>query len=158
MQECRGTRQALQARCARNVLVGVAVWGEVLAVSIPLWRKAKLLSLGVYPEVSLKEARERRDLARKQVAAGTDQGGEAASGVAQSENYFEVVANEWHEKRPETWKPGHAERVIRSLELEIFPDLGVRPIAEITPMELLQALRRLKRAALRDGGAGAATG
>jgi len=123
-----------------------------------------VLALGVYPEVSLKEARESRDLARKQVRSGVDPGearkAAKRQAAAQSQNYFEAVAHEWHEKRCGTWKPGHAERVIRSLELEIFPDLGVRPIAEITPMELLQTLRKIEaRGALetRRGYCNAAT-
>ncbi|MGH8623847.1 MAG: tyrosine-type recombinase/integrase, partial [Gammaproteobacteria bacterium] len=110
--------------------------------------KQKLLALGVYPEVTLKEAREKRDAARNQLREGIDPGEQRKAArrqaAARSQNYFEAVAQEWHEKRRGTWKPGHAERVIRSLELEIFPDLGARPIAEITPMEVLQALRKVE--------------
>ncbi|MGH8646460.1 MAG: tyrosine-type recombinase/integrase, partial [Gammaproteobacteria bacterium] len=110
--------------------------------------KQKLLALGVYPEVTLKEAREKRDAARKLLREGVDPGEQRKAArrqaVARSQNYFEAVAQEWHEKRRGTWKPKHAIQVIRSLELEIFPDLGARPIAEITPMEVLQALRKVE--------------
>ncbi|MGH8592303.1 MAG: tyrosine-type recombinase/integrase [Gammaproteobacteria bacterium] len=110
--------------------------------------KQKLLSLGVYPEVSLKEARESRDQARKHLAADIDPGEVRKEGKRQalvrSANAFEALAREWHQKRCGNWKPKHATQVIRSLELEVFPVLGARPAAEISPLELLETLRRVE--------------
>ncbi len=109
--------------------------------------KEKLLSLGTYPEVSLAQARERRDAARKQLANGIDPS-QARKAIkasrAKDENTFEVVAREWHSKYTPSWTPGHAKMILRRLELNIFPWLGGRPIADIKAPELLMALRRIE--------------
>ena len=87
--------------------------------------KEKLLSLGTYPEVSLADARERREAARKQVAAGIDPGevrkAQKAATVAGCENSFEVVAREWHGKFEKTWSTVHADTIMDRLTKEIFP-------------------------------------
>jgi integrase len=109
--------------------------------------KEKLISLGTYPEVSLAQARGRRDEARKQVADGIDpsqtrQAMKAAK--IQNESTFEVVAREWHTKFTSTWTPGHAVTILSRLELNLFPWIGARPIIEIKAPELLMALRRIE--------------
>ena len=110
--------------------------------------KEKLLSLGTYPEVSLADARERREAARKQVAAGIDPGevrkAQKAATVAGCENSFEVVAREWHGKFEKTWSTVHADTIMDRLTKEIFPWLGHRPIDEIKAPELLKVLRRME--------------
>lgn len=110
--------------------------------------KEKLLSLGTYPEVSLKAARERRDDARKLLADGVDPSeNRKAIKSAKTEraaNSFEVVAREWYAKKLPGWAPSNAEKIIRRLELDAFLWLGSRPIAEITPPELLKVLRRIE--------------
>ena len=110
--------------------------------------KRKTLSMGVYPDVSLKDARNRRDEARKLLAADIDPGeNRKAKKTAQTEqaaNSFEVVAREWFAKYSTNWAKGHADKIIRRLERDIFPWLGSRPIAEITAPELLQSLRRIE--------------
>lgn len=110
--------------------------------------KEKLLSLGIYPEVSLKAARDRRDEARKLLAEGVDPGeNRKAVKSAMTEraaNSFEAVAREWYAKKLPGWAPSNAEKIIRRLELDAFPWLGGRPIAEITPPELLKTLRRIE--------------
>lgn len=110
--------------------------------------KRKTLSMGTYPEVGLKDARERRDEARKQLAQGIDPGeNRKAIKAAQADraaNSFEVVAREWYTKQAPTWAGNHGDRVIRRLERDIFPWLGGRPIAEINAPELLGALRRIE--------------
>jgi integrase len=110
--------------------------------------KEKLLSLGVYPDVSLKDARERRDEARKLVANGVNpsenrkiQKSARADLVA---NSFEVIAREWFAKFASTWASNHGDRIIRRFERDIFPWIGGRPIAEITAPELLAAVRRIE--------------
>lgn len=120
-----------------------------------LWRqkyrfggKEKLLAHGVYPDVSLKEARERRDQARKFLADGIDPGeqrkAQKAVGEASAANSFEVVAREWYGRFLIQWTPSHAERIIRRLERDIFPWLGSRPIAEIKAHDLLSTVRRIE--------------
>lgn len=117
--------------------------------------KEKLLSFGTYPEVSLKKAREKREEARKQVAAGIDPGeqrkaekatekAQAAEAKAIEENTFEKVAREWFNKFSPSWVPSHADKIIRRLERDFFPWLGNRPIREITESDLLEALGRIE--------------
>jgi integrase len=110
--------------------------------------KEKLLSFGTYPEVSLKDARKRRDDARKLLADGVDPGeNRKAVKAAKAEragNSFEVVAREWYAKNAPNWVENHGGRIIQRLERDIFPWIGGRPIAEITAPELLAVLRRIE--------------
>jgi integrase len=110
--------------------------------------REKLLALGTYPEISLAEARGRREEARKLLANGVDPG-EAkkalrAATFAETENGFEAIAREWHEKFSGVWSPTHAETTLRRLQADVFPVLGARPIGEIKAPELLQVLRRIE--------------
>ncbi|WP_256744857.1 tyrosine-type recombinase/integrase, partial [Aeromonas hydrophila] len=110
--------------------------------------KEKVLALGVYPEVSLKEARVKREEARRLLADGIDPSlarkqSKVASRLA-SENSFEVIAREWHQGQLARWSPGHAQRVIESLEADAFPELGLVPVAELTAPIMLDALRKIE--------------
>lgn len=120
-----------------------------------LWRldytfssKRKTLALGIYPAVTLSDARQRRDDARKQLANGIDPGEfkkiQKALTIAETENSFELVAREWHCKFSSTWSQTHASTTIGRLELDVFPALGERPVGEIKPTELLAMLRRIE--------------
>ena len=108
--------------------------------------KEKLLSLGTYPDISLKEARDRRDLERKKLASKIDPAVNRmaikAAWTDSQANSFEVIAREWVEKKASIWSPSNTSKTIRRLEVDVFPWLGTRPIADITPPELLSALRR----------------
>jgi integrase len=110
--------------------------------------KEKVFALGTYPEVSLAVAREKRDAARKQIAAGIDPGAVKkalkAATMADTENSFEVVAREWHGKFSGTWSACHAETTLGRLQLDVFPALGARPIDEIKAPEILAMLRRIE--------------
>jgi integrase len=110
--------------------------------------KEKLLALGTYPEISLLEARQCRDEARKQLSNGIDPGeikkAQKAARGEQAANGFEVIAREWHGKFSATWSSGHAGTIIGRLEKEVFPYIGMRPIAEITSPELLSILNRME--------------
>jgi integrase len=115
--------------------------------------KEKRLSLGVYPDVSLKDARERRDEARKLLANDIDPSenrkAAKAAKVARSANSFEVVAREWFAKYESNWSANHANRIIRRLERDIFPWIGGKAIADITAPQLLESVQRIeKRGAL----------
>jgi integrase len=105
--------------------------------------KEKRLSLGVYPDVSLKAARERRDDARRLIADGIDPSVHRKEARAAS-NTFEAVTREWLAKFSSEWAPGHKDRVIRRFERDIFPLIGARPIGGVTPPELLTVLRRIE--------------
>ena len=110
--------------------------------------KRKTLSMGVYPDVGLKDARERRDLARKQLANDIDPAenrkAQKAASVERSANSFEVIAREWFEKRRSSWSASHADKIIKRLENDVFPWLGGRAIAEITAPDVLSVLRRIE--------------
>ena len=107
--------------------------------------KEGLLALGVYPEITLGDARERRFQARKVLAAGNDPAETkkkakrlAAIKIA---NSFEAVAREWFEKRKHEWALTSADTKLGRLERHILPKLGQRPIADITAPEVLSMLR-----------------
>ena len=106
--------------------------------------KEKRLSLGVYPEVSLKEARAKRDQARRLLSESIDPiEARKAQGVSDSTS-FEAVAREWFVKFTPSWSEGHANRIFRRLENDVFPWLGSRPIDQIDPPELLKVARRIE--------------
>src|SRR5579884_811475 len=107
--------------------------------------KEKLLALGVYPEITLADARERRAQARKSLAMGQDPG-EAKKeakrlATLKSANTFDAVAREWFEKRKAGWAPSSARTMLDRLERHAFPKLGPRPIADIMAPEVLAMLR-----------------
>lgn len=110
--------------------------------------KEKRLSLGVYPDVSLAVARERRDAARKLVADGVDPSenrkAQKAAKTERAANSFETIAREWYAKFAPGWVTGHGDKIIRRLERDIFPWVGAKPIAEVTAPDLLKALRRIE--------------
>ena len=110
--------------------------------------KEKRISLGVYPDVGLAEARDKREQARKLLAAGIDPAehrkAEKVAVIENPENTFQAVAGEWFDMFSKPWAKGHADKIIRRLEINIFPWLGARPIEAITAAELLSALRRIE--------------
>ncbi len=116
--------------------------------------KEKSLSLGVYPEVTLKQARLRRDAERKRLADGLDPSAERRAAKLRArlaaENSFEAVAREWYAKQVHTWVPNHSSDVLRRLESNIFPALGQRPIAQIDAPELLAAVRKIESRGAHD--------
>ncbi|MGH8572071.1 MAG: tyrosine-type recombinase/integrase, partial [Gammaproteobacteria bacterium] len=113
--------------------------------------KRRTLSMGVYPAVGLRQAREKRDAARKQLAAGIDPGLVRKAERSADADSFEAVAREWLAKHAPRWAPGHASKIIGRFERDIFPWLGARPVREITAPELLEVLRRIEtRGAIRQ--------
>ena len=108
--------------------------------------KEKLISFGVYPEVTLKEARERRDNSRKMIRDGIDpsEAKKAQKASASGADSFESIAREWFEKFSKTWTLSHGARILRRLERDIFPWIGKRPIVEVKAPEILTVLRRIE--------------
>ncbi|KFN39993.1 integrase [Smithella sp. F21] len=119
-----------------------------------LWRfryrfagKEKLLSLGSYPEISLLDARKKRDEARRQVANDIDPGAVRKAqkqAKAEETETFEVIAREWHSKFKPIWAESHSSRVLSRLEQNVFPYIGSKPISQIKAPELLGVLRRIE--------------
>ena len=110
--------------------------------------KEKRFSLGVYPDVSLKDARERRDAARKLLANEIDPSqNRKALRSARADlaaNSFELVAREWFAKYSANWAANHSDRIIGRFERDIFPWIGRRPMTELTAPELLAVMRRIE--------------
>ncbi|HIE5329756.1 TPA: tyrosine-type recombinase/integrase [Proteus mirabilis] len=105
--------------------------------------KQKMLALGVYPDISLAEAREKRDAARKLIANGFDPS-EKRKEVKEEQqkefNTFEKVARDWHATNKK-WSEGHSHRVLKSLEDNIFTAIGKRNIAELKTRDLLEPIK-----------------
>ena len=134
---------------------GGGMYLEVMPNGSKYWRlkyrfdeKEKRLALGVYPDVSLAEARTRRDEARKLLAKNVDPGehrkATKAAKAERAANSFEIVAREWFAKQSATWSESHGSRIIQRLERDIFPWIGGKPISDITAPDLLKVLRRIE--------------
>lgn len=110
--------------------------------------KRKTLALGVYPDITLKAARERHTEAREVLARGVDplsyKHQTKAMRKAESENSFELIAREWFIRFSPTWVESHASKIIRRLERDVFPWIGSAPIAELEPPDILKVLRRIE--------------
>lgn len=109
--------------------------------------KPKMLSLGTYPTISLTEARQKRDDAKKLIASGINPSNarreEKLARQGLIGNTFELIAREWYEKRVDRWSESYGEEMMATFEADVFPFIGHRPIAEIKPMELLAVLSKL---------------
>jgi integrase len=110
--------------------------------------KEKRISLGVYPQVTLKEARDRRYQAKKLLEDYIDPS-EHRQAIRErirtsAANTFEVVAREWFAQQDPIWARGHSSKVIRRLEKDVFPWLGRKPIDGITAPQVLEVIRRIE--------------
>ncbi len=112
--------------------------------------KEKLLSIGTYPDVSLADAREEMLAAKRQLRKNLDPSIEKKKLNVNLENTFEGIAREWHSKQVNLWSEKHAKQVLKSLQDDIFPYLGSRPISEITSPDLLAVLRRIENRGALD--------
>ena len=147
-------RKAKPTEKVQRLFDGGGLYLEISPAGGKLWRmkyrhggKEKRLAFGTYPDTSLASAREKRDAARKLLAAGVDPGehrkAEKAAGDDKAANSFEVVAREWFAKHSPTWVASHADKIIQRLERDVFPWLGKRPIADVTAKELLATVNRI---------------
>lgn len=110
--------------------------------------REKVLALGVFPDVPLAEARERREEARRMLRDGKDPSAQKQAAKRARKQAagttFRAIAQEWLKKQRNVWDPGHADQVETSLENNVFPDLGDKPIAEIGAPELLAVLHKIE--------------
>ena len=152
-------RNAKPGKRARRLFDGGGLYLEISPAGGRWWRlkyrvhdgdalRERRISLGVYPEVSLAEARERRDDARKMLASGADPSEqrkadkrEAARREADS---FAAVASEWYDRQARKWTARHADDVRRRLDANLIPELGHLPIGEIEAPALLAAVRKVE--------------
>lgn len=111
--------------------------------------KEKLLALGVYDEVTLREARDKRHEARKLLSQGIDPSlqkqEEKQLTSAKQTNTFRAIAAEWHHNNKNTWTEAHAARVWRRVEANLIPRLGKMDITDITPEDLLMTIRQIEK-------------
>ncbi|OOG56406.1 integrase arm-type DNA-binding domain-containing protein [Rhodanobacter sp. C03] len=147
-------RKTKPADKTQRLFDGGGLYLEVSPAGGKWWRlkyryggKEKRLSLGTYPDTGLADARDKRDAARKLLAADVDPGEQRkavkAAGEDRAANSFEVVAREWHTKQSATWVELHASRIMLRMENDVFPWLGSRPIADVTAKELLATVNRI---------------
>lgn len=134
---------------------------EVMPNGSKYWRlkyrwlgKEKRLALGIYPVITLAEAREKRDEARKLLGKGIDPSAvkkqEKRQTLIDAHNTFQTVALEWMDVQKDGWSEGYAQKVLRRMEMHLFPYIGNRPISQITPPELLDCLRKVEKAGALD--------
>ncbi len=132
---------------------GLFLW--VMPNGAKYWRlsyringKQKTQALGVYPEVSLKEARDKRAEARKILSEGKDpvleQKKKKVLYQQKNTNTFEAIAREWYDTNKPKWSARYAEGVMKRLEDYVFPEIGSYPITEIEPPILLQAIKKIE--------------
>lgn len=160
-------RKAVPGDKPRKLADGGGLYLELQPSGAKYWRlkyriggKEKRLSLGVYPTVGLADARQRRDDARATLASGADPSEErqakkaavidaqmratlAAAGEPMPDT-FEAVAREWFATRRAEWSTSYGDKVLARLVADVFPFIGTRPVAEVTPPELLALLRRME--------------
>ncbi|PZP85880.1 MAG: hypothetical protein DI582_04610 [Azospirillum brasilense] len=111
--------------------------------------KEKKLTFGPYPLITLKEARQKRDDAKRKLLEGIDPSVEKQTqkrlAAFDAANTFKAVAQEWHDLNKSKWTERHAKVLMRRLELHIFPDLGDRPVKEIKALEILHTIRKVEK-------------
>lgn len=126
----------------------VKAGGKYWRMDYRFTNKRKTLALGVYPAVSLAQARKRRDAARELLAAGNDPSAakaeERQAKTTAAANTFEAVARGYHKTQAPGWSDGHASKWLRMNELYLFPHIGGMPIADIKARHVLQALRKVE--------------
>ncbi|HDQ0094731.1 TPA: tyrosine-type recombinase/integrase [Escherichia coli] len=134
---------------------GAGLYLEVVPSGSRYWRmkyrfngKEKRMAFGVYPAVSLAQARTLRDDAKKKLAEGIDPSlakkEEKLVRDVQLNNTFQAVALEWHGTKVSRWSEGYASDIIEAFNKDIFPYIGQQPVNEIKPLVLLNVLRRIE--------------
>ena len=149
-------RRAQPSSKSRKLFDGRGLYLEVTPRGGKYWRlkyrfggKEKRLSLGVYPDVSLKEARRRCEDARRLLTEAIDPSEHRqamkAARVQSASNSVEAVAREWFAKHAPNWAQSHSSRIISQLERDVFPWIGDKPVAAVTTYQLLAVVRRVEQ-------------
>lgn len=140
---------------------GGGLYLQVSPAGAKLWRfkyrfdgKEKLLALGVYPDVTLASARQKRDNARKMLAEGIDPGEKRKAAKATraglAANTFEVIGREWYAKTAPMLAASTKGKLLRFLEVDVFPWIGVRPITSIAAADLINVIERIEERGALD--------
>jgi integrase len=152
-RDCRETKATDKTQ---RLYDGQGLYLEIAPNGSKYWRfkyllhkVEKRLAIGLYPQVSLADARKQRDIARKLVAAGKDpvqtRRIEKREQAATASNTFEKVARSWFAIYSKKWTDGTAYRCMNLLETNVFPVIGNRPVAEISTPELLEVIRKVEK-------------
>lgn len=148
-------RQAKPREKAYRLSDGRGLYLEVTPAGSRCWRlkyrfagKEKRLAIGMYPRVTLKDARKATDLAKDQLEQGIDPSqAKKAKKLTQTEaqlNNFETLALEWHKQQAANWSESYTNKVLRAIQRDLLPYLGTLPLDDITPPQLLAVLRRVE--------------
>jgi integrase len=154
-------RNAKSADKPARLFDGGGLYLEVSIAGTKLWRlkyrfdgKEKRLSLGIYPDVSLAKAREKRDQARSLLAEGIDpsEHRKAVKNIRAglAANTFEVVGREWYSKTAPTLANTTSEKLLRRLEVDVFPWIGHRPITQLVAADLIKVIERIEQRGALD--------
>lgn len=141
---------------AYKIADGGGLYLEIMPTGAKYWRckyrflgKEKRLAFGVYPEVGLAKAREKRDLARKLLAEGTDPAfakkEEKRQAKLTAATTFEAVSEEWVKHQTDRWSDGHGDRILSRLKADLFPHIGHLPVAQVRPLDILDALKKVEQ-------------
>ena len=139
----------------RKLFDGRGLYLEITPKGNKGWRfkyrfagREKRISFGIYPDVSLKYAREQREKARELLARGIDPSEERKKiklqGIERNKDTFEVLAEAWFNTRKNKWSEVHQVKISRILEKNLYPWIGKTPIRQVTPPKLLKALRKIE--------------
>jgi integrase len=111
-------------------------------------KKEKSLALGVYPSVTLKQARKATLIAKEQIEQGIDPSqakkAKNAERLEAQTNNLQSIAIEWHTQQSKQWSQGYSAKVLRAMERDLFPYIGTLPLDDITPPQLLAVFRRVE--------------
>jgi integrase len=150
-------KNAKYAQGRNNKLAdGGGLYLHVMPSNAKIWRqkyrfvgKENILTHGPYPLVSLIEAREKRESAKKMLLAGinpaTAREEKRQATVLSANTTFELVAREWHKLHKGRWTPSYANDILHRLEMDIFSEIGKLPISEVKPIQVLNALRLIEK-------------
>ena len=134
---------------AESLYLFVSATGKYWRYDYSYLGKRKTLALGVYPTISLAEARDGKNAAKKLLANGIDPSHSKISkrkeAIRNAAITFEVVAREWHEKNATKWSSKNTARTLSLLERNIFPFIGRLPVSDVKPSDLLQAIQRIEK-------------
>jgi len=155
-----GELTAVAARNAKpretmyRLAAGKGLYLQVMPTGARYWRlkyrfagKARMMGVGVFPDVSVAEARDARDAARKLLASGVDPSMQRRVEKLTQEvavaNSLEAIARLWHKEKSPTWVDTYSGKVLRRLEMHVFPWLGPIPIASVTAPQILATMKRI---------------
>jgi len=159
------TQKTIDATCPgesrRRIFDGDGLYLEIDPSGRRWWRfkyfiakRERRISLGTYPEITLKVARAKREEMRRLVANGIDPGEQRKAMRTRADaivtESFEALAREWHEHNKAVWSPDHAERVLRRLVKEVFPHIGEQAITDVRAPDLLAVFRRIEARGLNE--------